>query len=56
MSSERKTESFFDARLTCMLQVITFSELSSSVGTAGTGLMLVLASRVAISYGCPALF
>jgi hypothetical protein len=39
-----------------MSQVITFGQLSSRVGTTGTGSILVVASRVAIYYGRPALF
>jgi hypothetical protein len=39
-----------------MRQLVTFSELSNDVDKTGTGSMLFLASRVAISYGCPASF
>jgi hypothetical protein len=57
MSSERKTlKVFFHARLTRMRQMVTYGELSNDVDTAGTGSVLVVASRVAISYGCPASF
>jgi hypothetical protein len=56
MSSERKTlKVFFHAPLTHMRQLVTFGELSN-VDTRGTGSMRVVASRVAIPYGCPASF
>jgi hypothetical protein len=55
MSSERKTL-FFHARLTRMRQLVTFGELSNDVDTTGTGSVRVVASRVAVSYGCPASF
>jgi hypothetical protein len=35
---------------------VIFGELSNDVDTTGMGSMLVVASRVAISYGCPASF
>jgi hypothetical protein len=55
--SERKTlKVFFLARLTCMHQLVTFGELSNDVDTTGTGSMLVVAIRVAISYSCPVWF
>jgi hypothetical protein len=57
MSSERKTLTvFFHARLTHMRQLVTFGELSNDVDTTGTGSMHVVASRVAVSYGCPVSF
>jgi hypothetical protein len=49
-------ESFFHARLTRMRQLLTFGKVSNNVDTAGTGSMRAVASRVAISYGCPASF
>jgi hypothetical protein len=39
-----------------MRQLVTFGELSNDVDTTGTGSMRVVASRVAICYGCPASF
>jgi hypothetical protein len=39
-----------------MLQLVTFGELSNDVDTTGTGSVRVVASRVAISYGCPVSF
>jgi hypothetical protein len=36
--------------------VMTFGELSNDVDNAGTSSMCVVASRVAISYSCPASF
>jgi hypothetical protein len=39
-----------------MRQLVTFSKLSNDVDTTGTGSMHVVASRVAISYSCPAWF
>jgi hypothetical protein len=54
MSSERKALIIFHARLTRMRQLVTCGELSNDVDTTGTGWMCVVASRVAISYGCPA--
>jgi hypothetical protein len=57
MSSEKKTlKVFFHARLTGMRQLVTFCEIGNSVDTTGTGSMRLVASRVAISYGCPASF
>jgi hypothetical protein len=57
MSSERKTlKVFFHIRLTRVRQLVTFGDLSKIVDTKGTGSMRVVASRVAISYGCPASF
>jgi hypothetical protein len=58
MSSERKTLKvfFFHAWLTRMRQLVTFGEPNNDVDTTGTGLMRVVASRVAISYGYPASF
>jgi hypothetical protein len=54
-SSERKTlkVSFHD-RPKRMRQLVTFGELSHDVYTTRTGSMCVATSRVAISYGCPA--
>lgn len=49
-------EVFFHAWLTRMRQQLTFCELSNDVDTTGTGSMRVVASRVTISYGCPASF
>jgi hypothetical protein len=57
MASEKKTlKVLFHAWLTCMRQLMTFGELSNDVDSAGTSSMCVVASRVAISYGCPASF
>jgi hypothetical protein len=53
---KENSESFFHAWLTRMCQLVTFGELSNDVDTTGTGSMRVVASRVAISYGCPASF
>jgi hypothetical protein len=39
-----------------MRQLVIFGELSNDVDTTGTGSIGVVASRVAISYGCPASF
>jgi hypothetical protein len=50
-SPERKT-----AWLMRMRQMVTFGELSNDVDTTGTRLMRVVASRVAISSGCPVSF
>jgi hypothetical protein len=36
--------------------MVTFGELINDVVTIGTGAIHVVASRVAIPYGCPALF
>jgi hypothetical protein len=47
---------FFHSRLKHIRQVVTFGELSNDVCTTGTGSMCVVASRIAISYGCPASF
>jgi hypothetical protein len=58
--TERETmEVFCHVRLTRMRQLVTFGELSNdveTVETTGTGSMRVVASRVAISYLCPASF
>jgi hypothetical protein len=57
MSLERKTlKVFLRAQLTRMRQLVTFSKLSNDVSTTGTGSMHVVASRIAISYSCPASF
>jgi hypothetical protein len=48
--------SYFHARLMRMRQLVTFGVLSNNVDTTGTGSKHVVASRVAISYRCPALF
>jgi hypothetical protein len=57
MSLERKTlQAFLYAQLTCMHQLVTFSELSNYVNTTGRGSMRVVDSRVVISYGCLASF
>jgi hypothetical protein len=57
MSSERKIlKAFLIAQLTRMLPLVIFDELSNNVDTTGTGSMRVLASRYAITYGCPASF
>jgi hypothetical protein len=54
---ERKTlKVFFHARLLRMRQLVTFGKLSHDVDTTGISLMHVVASRDAISYGCPASF
>jgi hypothetical protein len=54
---KQKFESFFfHARLTRMGQLVIFNEVSNDVDTTGTSSKRVVASRVAISYGCPALF
>jgi hypothetical protein len=53
---KENSESFFDAQLICMCQLVIFSELSSYVNTTGTGSMHVVDSRVAVSFGCPASF
>jgi hypothetical protein len=39
-----------------MFQLVAFGKLSNNVDTTGTGSMLVLASRVAVFYSCPASF
>jgi hypothetical protein len=39
-----------------MRQLVTFGELSNFVVTIGTGSMRVVASRLAITYGCSASF
>jgi hypothetical protein len=49
-------ESLLHAQLTRMRQLVTFGELSNVVDTTGTGSARVMASRIAISYGCPASF
>jgi hypothetical protein len=36
--------------------ISTFGELSNDIDSTGTGSMRVVASRAAISYGCPASF
>jgi hypothetical protein len=51
-----KLKVFFNARLTGIRQLVTLGELSNDFDTTGTGSMRAVASRVAISYGCPALF
>jgi hypothetical protein len=53
---KKHSESFFHALLTHMRQLVTFGELSNDVDTTGTGSTHVVASRVPIPYGCPALF
>jgi hypothetical protein len=53
---KENTESFFHARLTHMRQLVTFGKLSNDVHTTGTGSVRVVASRVAVSYSCPASF
>jgi hypothetical protein len=45
-----------NSRLMHVCQLITFGKLSNDVDTSGTGSVHDVASRVAISYGCPALF
>jgi hypothetical protein len=50
---------FFHARLTRMSQLVTFGQLSNNgndIDTRGTGSMRAVASRLAISYGCPKSF
>jgi hypothetical protein len=47
---------FFHAQLMRMRQLVTFSKLSNDVNATGAGSMRVVASRVAISYSCPASF
>jgi hypothetical protein len=59
MLLERKTLKvffFFHAWLMHVRQLVTFSSLSNDVDTTRTGSMHVVASRVAISYGCLASF
>jgi hypothetical protein len=57
MSPERQTlKAFLRAQLTLLCQLVTFGELNKHVHTTGTGSLHVVASRVAISYGCPASF
>jgi hypothetical protein len=53
---KENTESFFHARLTRMRQLVIFGEISNNVDTTGTGSMRVAASRIPISYSCPASF
>jgi hypothetical protein len=50
------SESFLHAQLMHMCQLVTFIQLSNNVDIIGAGSMHVVASRVAISYGCPASF
>jgi hypothetical protein len=56
LSSERKTLKVVYDLLTRMRYLVTFSELSNDIDITGTGSMRAVASRVAISYGCPASF
>jgi hypothetical protein len=57
MSLERKTlKVCFHAQLTRLRQLVTFGELSNDVDITGTGSVRVVASRAAISYGCPVSF
>jgi hypothetical protein len=54
---ERKTLKVSShVQLTRMRQLVTFGELSNDVDTTGTGSVRVVASSVAISYGCPGSF
>jgi hypothetical protein len=55
-SSQRSLGKFFHARLTHMLQLVTFGELNNNVDTTRTSSMRVVASRLAIPCGCPASF
>jgi hypothetical protein len=48
--------SFFILGLTRVRQLVTFGELSNDVNTMETDSMVVVASKVAVSYGCPASF
>jgi hypothetical protein len=43
-------------RPTRMRQLVIFGEHSNDVDTTGTGSMRLAASRVVVSYGCPAAF
>jgi hypothetical protein len=57
MPLERKTlKVVFHSWLTRVRQLVTFGELSNDVDTTTNRFMCVVASRVAFSYGCPALF
>jgi hypothetical protein len=50
----KENSEFFYTRLTRMRQLVTFGEQSNDFDITGRGSMRVVASRVAISYGCPA--
>jgi hypothetical protein len=56
LNVDLSSEFSLHAQLTRMHQLMTFGELSNDVDITGTGLMRVVASRVAVSYGCPASF
>jgi hypothetical protein len=57
MLSEMKAlKVFFHARLMRIRKLVAFGEPSNYVNTTGTGLMCVVSSKVAVSYGCPSSF
>jgi hypothetical protein len=45
---------FISSDRNTMRQLVTFGGLSNDVETTGAGSMRVVASRVAVPYGCPA--
>jgi hypothetical protein len=56
IGKENSQKFFFMPGLMRMRQLVIFSELSNNVDTTGTGSVRVVASTVAISFGCPASF